>query len=199
MTDDNGTQEETMSLAVQHASPDLAQLADDLVVPEGYRVEIIGGTLVVSPTPSGMHAHILTVLQGDLYDAAPEGHLPYQVVTITLPRTNERYIPDLVVLPRKVVTTYQDFVFPASELLLAVEITSPTNPENDRIRKLRGYALAAVPMYLLIDPLDNSASLFEEPHGGLYQRRTRVPFGGTLTLPDPFGVDIDTSAFIAPE
>ncbi|QVQ55160.1 Uma2 family endonuclease [Spiractinospora alimapuensis] len=183
-------------MAVENPAPDtsLAELADQLRVPEGYRVEIIGGQVVVSPTPLLRHARIVS----RLFRApalAVEGLVPLDMVSIELPDSEERYIPDLVFLPEEV--NDDEWLIPVSEVALAVEVTSPGNPEHDRVRKLRGYARAAVPIYLLIDTGDETVTLFENPRDGAYHRQTRVDMGGTITLPAPFSGELDTKPFVA--
>ena len=42
---------------------DLPTLADNLPLPDGYRTEIIDGSLVVSPTPSYRHARIIRICE----------------------------------------------------------------------------------------------------------------------------------------
>ncbi|GAA3759309.1 hypothetical protein GCM10022402_41580 [Salinactinospora qingdaonensis] len=85
--------------------------------------------------------------------------------------------------------------------MLAVEITSRGNAETDRTEELRGYANAAVPLYLLVDswhPNGAAATLFENSGNGTYQRHTTVPFGKPIALPEPFDLELDTSEFPLP-
>jgi Uma2 family endonuclease len=80
---------------------------------------------------------------------------------------------------------------------LVAEIVSPSNSRNDRVVKLRGYEASGVPIYLLIDPLEESATLFFEPSDGTYQQVRRVPFGTSIALPPPYSGKLDTGAFIS--
>ncbi|WP_158562855.1 Uma2 family endonuclease [Marinitenerispora sediminis] len=194
MTDDNGTQEEATLLAVRPAALTLAQVADHLDVPKGYRVEIIRGRIVVSPTPVNRHTRIALALYRSLVDVAPSHLASYVTVTFDMPGTDERYIPDLAVVDDAAVPD-DEWLFPASSLVLAAEITSPGNAHDDRVRELHGYAVAAVPFYLLIDTLDETITLFEEPHDGVYRRQMKVRIGDDLHLPEPFDVTIDTTSF----
>lgn len=185
-----------MAVAVQHPDLTLAELADGFDVPEGYRVEIIGGQIVVSPTPVGRHQRVVSNLFRAFHTICPEGLEAFDFVTIALPGTEERYIPDFVVLPEAVVVD-DEWIFSVSELILAVEITSAGNAGNDRVRKLRGCAAASMPLYLLIDLQKEQVTLFEDPKGGVYHRHTQVDIGGKITLPEPFSAALDTAPFAA--
>jgi Uma2 family endonuclease len=85
-----------------------------------------------------------------------------------------------------------DWIRLAAAATLVVEITSPGNAETDRVRKLRGYAVGDVPLYLLIETGDQTVTLFSDPHDGLYRAHTQVGFGAVLPLPKPFEGGLDT-------
>ncbi|MYV70009.1 Uma2 family endonuclease, partial [Streptomyces sp. SID2131] len=65
---------------------------------------------------------------------------------------------------------------------------------TDRIVKRKRYAEYNAPLYLVIDRQEQSVTLFSEPGKLGY---TRVdgphPFGATITLPEPFALDLDTT------
>lgn len=168
---------------------------DHMEVPEGYRVEIIEGEIVVSPTPQGPHIKNTTLLQLSLAAAAPSGTDVVQMASIALPETGQRYIPDLLVLPDAILNE-PEWLFPGSAALLVVEVTSPHNARTDRVKKLRGYARSHVPAYLLVDREPRTTTLFTEPENGAYRRDVKVPFGEKLPLPEPFSGEIDTSEFV---
>ncbi|GCD98869.1 hypothetical protein EHYA_06580 [Embleya hyalina] len=103
-------------------------------------------------------------------------------------------VPDLVVMAREDVATPT----PAHRILLVAEITSPSNASTHRIDKSRAYAHGPIPLYLLVDRWDKdgpAATLYSEPDGKVYQRVQRVDFGGAVVIPDPFGIELDTSGF----
>lgn len=180
--------------ASDYSADALADAAEHIDVPDGYRVEIIEGNIVVSPTPLGPHALIVSRLHRILRPCLPPDVADVEMVTIELPQTGQRYIPDLLVFPEDTLNT-EEWVFSADEALLAVEVTSPHNAETDRVKKLRGYAIADVPAYLLVDRGERLVTLFTEPAGGVYRRHVQVPFGEKVELPDPFTGPIDTTTF----
>src|SRR5690625_3862033 len=148
-----------MAMPVPAAEHDLAAVADHLEPPEGYRVEIIEGKLVVSPTPVGPHIKIASHLQYALRNVLPLELEIAQTATLVIPHTGERYVPDLVVLPEALLDEHI-WKFPATDAVLTVEITSPGNAETDRVKKPRGYAVGEVPAYLLIDTEHGQWTLF---------------------------------------
>jgi Uma2 family endonuclease len=82
-----------------------------------------------------------------------------------------------------------------SPTLLVGEVTSGSTAENDRGPKLRGYAQAGIPRYLLIDRERGHVVVHTEPPGQRYARRTEVELGKTVALPYPFEFELDTSQF----
>lgn len=87
---------------------------------------------------------------------------------------------------------------PAEEARLVVEITSQANANHDRIGKVHGYAKAGVELFLLLDPWHSgrpTATLYGEPDSGTYRVLDTVEYGEKLTLPQPFGLDLDTGIF----
>ncbi|MFF4589155.1 Uma2 family endonuclease [Streptomyces sp. NPDC001388] len=78
--------------------------------------------------------------------------------------------------------------------LMAVEITSHDRDtdQRDRIDTPLGYAVAEIPVYLLIDRDNNTVVVHSEPKGGRHQQCDSYPWGGTVPLPAPVGVTLDT-------
>ncbi|MYV55047.1 Uma2 family endonuclease [Streptomyces sp. SID3212] len=191
------------ALAVEPDAPhgqgwdELVRIWEGTDAPEGCKVEIIEGIITVSPGPSKDHNHTAELLQSSLYPVIPDGCGIYQTLGIAVPAGSGLYIPDLVVIPRRLVLG-SDNLAQGDEALMVVEVTSRWNANHDRIAKVRGYAKAAVPLYLLLDPWHSgrpTATLYGEPEGGTYRVLASVQYGDKLTLPEPFGVDIDTGDF----
>ncbi|MDA8369315.1 MAG: Uma2 family endonuclease [Nocardiopsaceae bacterium] len=164
----------------------LQHMADELEVPEGFRVEILGEELVVSPAPLGPHAYLVALVRDALAPLLPRGAVSVENVSLEVTATGERYIPDLLVYPARGLRQEGRWLFPAEDAFLVVEVTSPSNAANDRVRKLRGYARAHVPLYLLVEPEEESATLFCDPVDGAYRAHSTVPYGAALALPSPF-------------
>ncbi|MFG2891855.1 Uma2 family endonuclease [Streptomyces sp. NPDC048248] len=167
--------------------------------PEGSKVEIIDGTIVVTPPPAATHNRIAEQVQRRLYTVLPDEWGVYQTLGAAHPSRGRLYIPDLVVIPYGVVAQLEgsdSAPLPAAELV--VEVTSPSNASYDRINKAAAYAQAGVPLYLLIDrfaPAGPTVTLYGEPKDEVYQELQRLKFGEDVHLPAPFGLTLDTSGF----
>jgi hypothetical protein len=79
---------------------------------------------------------------------------------------------------------------PGDRLPLVAEVVSPGSATDDRVTKKRIYALGQVPLYLLVDV--DTVTLFSDPDGGSYRSQATVTIGEKLTLPEPFGIELDT-------
>ena len=51
-------------------------------------------------------------------------------------------------------------------------------------------------MSILVDRDTREVTVHSEPDGGVYQKRVIVPFGKTVTLPDPVGIELDTQRLL---
>ncbi|GAA3728586.1 Uma2 family endonuclease [Salinactinospora qingdaonensis] len=180
------------------AAPDelehLAASAEAIEVPKGFRVEIIEGKILVSPTPTGLHALLVMDVHDQIRAVAPSDLGSVDHVSLSLASTSQRYVPDLVVCQRSLLDS-EEWLFPAAEALLVMEVTSPRNAEIDREIKPLGYASEGVEHYLLIDRQKRLVTLSSGPENHTYQFQTTVPFGKPLALPEPFAVELDTTRF----
>jgi Uma2 family endonuclease len=179
--------------------PDVLRMWHELDVPEGWRPEISPEGIVMTPPPSGLHNLIGAVVNRALV-AATGDHLEiFQTLGVAVPSIGGIFIPDLCVVARHQVPPGSDPVA-AEHVVLAVEITSPSNARHDRKRKKWAYAHGPVAHYLLIDAFDEdgpSISLFSNPVDGAYRDAIRTAFGQTVKLPPPLELELDTSTFPA--
>jgi hypothetical protein len=77
---------------------------------------------------------------------------------------------------------------------LFVEVTSSSTRRIDLEEKVYEYAVAGVPVYLIVDRKTHEIVVYAEPRGGLWRHAPGpVPIGGTIKLPDPVGVTVDTA------
>ncbi|MFE7456254.1 Uma2 family endonuclease [Streptomyces sp. NPDC057554] len=176
---------------------DLVRIWEETDAPEGCKVEIIEEIVTVAPPPSKDHSTTAALLQRSLYTVIPEDWGIYQVLGVALPGQGGIYVPDLVVMPRSAVSG-PGYHVPAAEARLVVEITSRANANHDRVSKVNGYAKAGVELFLLLDPWHSgrpTATLYGEPEGGTYRVLETVEYGGKISLPEPFALDLDTGVF----
>ena len=125
---------------------DLGGMPDD-----GYRREIIGGSLVVTPAPSGGHQRV-TLNLAALLRASEAGGTMAMVAPFDWRLPDGGSVqPDVMVIRR------EDFdpagPLPATAVpVLVVEVLSPSNPAQDRMLKRDLYERLGVPAYWIVDP-----------------------------------------------
>ncbi|SOE11600.1 Putative restriction endonuclease [Streptomyces sp. 2323.1] len=178
----------------------LVRIWEDTEAPEGCMVEIIDGVITVAPPRDTLQNVIVCTLQRPLYSVMPDDWGAYQKLGLALPARRGIYVPHLVVAPEAALSV-AGYVTPAAAAELVVEITSVTNAVHARTQKRAGYACAGVPLYLLVDkwaPGGPILTLYGEPEGETYRRRSTMKFGEPAHLPDPFGVTIGTDDFLSP-
>jgi Uma2 family endonuclease len=178
----------------------------ELDLPDGWRAEIIEGGLFLVAPPTVEHAHIVSLIQRELYreflrdgGGLSEASV-HQTLDVRVPLRTGVYIPDLVVLPYSAMEYEPEAMM--SDALLVVEVTSRSTADRDRRPKLWGYAHAGIPLYLLVDRWDpetdrGEVTLFSGPENGVYTSATKVPFGKEIHLPAPFDLTLDTGGFPA--
>jgi Uma2 family endonuclease len=163
--------------------------------PDGFRVEISEGALRMYGLPAGRHGKIVAIINRVLVSAVPEELTVFQLVGVLITALEKLYIPDLVVAALDALD--DESLLDPAEVLLAVEVTSPSNAHIDRQEKLTAYGRAGVLTYLLVDRVGNNpaVTLYTDPVDGEYRHILRVPFGESINVPLPFDVDLDTSQF----
>ncbi|WP_282202095.1 Uma2 family endonuclease [Kitasatospora fiedleri] len=160
-------------------------------LPEGFKVELSGDTLVMTVGASGIHQRNLLVVRRQFDAHAPLELLPSENTDLVSPDAGKSRNPDLTYLPGEALETSENQV--SAELAaIAVELVSPSNPENDWVGKVRDYPLMGIPLYLLVDARQRTVTLFSRPDGTRYHRREDIEFGETLSIPEPFGFDLVT-------
>jgi Uma2 family endonuclease len=188
--------------------PSRATVADLLAIPEDERFhEIVGGELTRKAMPSGPHGRAQRALGGrvgEAYDARPGGKRPggWWIVTeveIEL-EPSEVYRPDVLGWRRERLPQLPETSPIGVRPDWVCEVLSPSNARNDRVKKMRVYHRAGVPHYWLVDPREETLSVFRwTPDGYLLaltvERGDRVraePFDAVdLSVEALFGEDED--------
>lgn len=191
------------------------ELDDYVDAPEGSRVEIIGGKVVVSPPPILSHGGPLRFITRAFERAASaDPGFPWavqQVAGVRLVGLSDGYIPDLVVTTEEILLAGERARLPeltSDEIEMAVEVTSKGGAGGDRPprfpsrekNKWTGYAKAEVPYYLLVDcaPKVAKTTLYCIPDRATsaYLHQESWDFGATINLPEPFNIEIDTTHWV---
>lgn len=168
---------------------DLAELPEDV---DWRRFEIVDGVLIVSPQPITRHDLVVMELGVALRPVIPVGFRVIGSAGIEMGRSYR--VPDVTVLAESVFRTHQYAVSP-QDVLLAVEIESPSSITTDRITKPAQYAAAAIPYFWRVEtaPLRLVAYRLVD---GVY---VELGSWGTIAhIRDPFELDIDLSELLPP-
>jgi Uma2 family endonuclease len=166
----------------------------DNALPEGFTAELIGGRLIVAPAPDGDHDEDVIYVARQIHARLPEVQL-YQERGLAVDTYRDgRARADGVVAPLRYFRGQKSWA-DASGVLLVVEVTSgaEADAEIDRVEKRDAYAASSIPVYLLIDRHRGEAVVHWGPANGRYTHRASAVFGEKLSLPEPFGFELDTS------
>jgi Uma2 family endonuclease len=129
-------------------TPDLVRALPD----DGRRHELAHGELLVTPAPEKRHQRILKRLLVELERWLEQ----YPVGEVFTSPADLTHGPDILLQPDLFVLSPAAAATPGwnelSDLLLAIEILSPSTARNDRFPKRRAYQEAGVPLYWLVDP-----------------------------------------------
>ncbi len=145
-----------------------ATIADLLAIPAEKRFhEIIDGALVPKAAPSGEHGDAQSALVSKLkgpFQRRPSGKSPggwwiYTEVEIQL-APDQVYRPDIVGWRRERVPERPRGTPIAVRPDWICEVLSPSNPGTDRVKKLNRYHQFGVPHYWLVDPIEETLSVF---------------------------------------
>ena len=172
-------------------------LADLLDLPEdGRRYEILDGSLLVSPPPAPRHQRAARRLVDALDDClgGRAGALEALEATgIELVRgpTGRVLVPDVLVARAAAVSAAEAVLHPG-DVLLVVEVVSPSSRSADRFVKPRLYAEAGIPAYWRME-LDPPSLTVYRLRVGEYAEEASARAGQTLR------VDRPASCAIAPE
>lgn len=159
----------------------------------GYRVEIIGGQIIVSPPPDGPHAEVLTDLMLPFVASGLHGteSKVLQGVGPWLPTGTEDYaIPDLLVVDADYRDHYvENNCYDPVCFRLVLEVTS-SNYRTDLRDKVKAYAAAKIPVYVIIDRKHQRLHVLTNPTGDDYESHRPHSPGEVVTLPKSIGAEV---------
>lgn len=171
----------------------LFELLERMPVPEGFKAEIVEGTVHMSPQRDA-HWEIIAAVYDELRSRYPRNRLKSDV-RLDFPGEKNGFAPDMLVLKadaRKGSNgrwRYQDVEFVA-------EVISRGTAPNDYGPKRVAYAEAEVPVYLIVDPYTAACQLFTHPKKGEYQSQLTAKFGEVIDMTDTIvGLSLPTEDF----
>jgi Uma2 family endonuclease len=169
---------------------------DDLPDEVARRCEIIDGSLHVSPGPTPAHQWIASRLTRLLSDAAPPGYDAVESLHVDFGR--DVIEPDVLVLSDRVFTINSTPIV-AADVLLAVEIVSPSSRRMDRLVKPAILADGAVAAYWRIEqPGPDLFVVVHELEGKTYREVTTVRAGEDVEVTVPFPVRLRPADWFGP-
>ncbi|WP_254396016.1 Uma2 family endonuclease [Streptomyces sp. AC512_CC834] len=162
--------------------------------PEGLKVELLRGEIVMMASPDLVHNRIVTSLMDQISNRRWE-RLQTQDVDVVDEASEP--VPDLVVLEVGVGPD-SGRLLPSQMITLVVEVVSKTSVIRDYTVKRSIYAAGKIPAYLVVDPIMAHCVLFTLPAGdgddADYQAQLTAKFGDPLPL-EMLGLELDTSDF----
>lgn len=165
------------------------------IAPENVKVEFSGEVVIMQAAPSAVHQRNLDKIARQFAVSIPVDCFASQNTGLASPASGKSRTPDLTVLPEDAPEGPNNEV-PAELALIAVEVVSPSNPENDWVGKVRDYPLMGVPLYLIIDPGKKTVTLFSELENGRYRQREDAEYGETVHIPAPFDFILETGSLL---
>ncbi|WP_406476447.1 Uma2 family endonuclease [Streptomyces sp. NBC_01615] len=166
---------------------------EKMPIPEGTKVEIVGGNIFMSPQRQH-HWEIIA----DIYEqlrAKYARKLLASDVRIDFPGHLNGFACDVAAMTDRSVKDskgrwrYQDVEFVA-------EVISKDTAANDYGPKKLAYAVADVPVYLIADPYQGRCHIFTHPKDGDYATETKIAFGDAVDLTDTVvGLTLKTDEF----
>ncbi|GCD34888.1 hypothetical protein OEIGOIKO_02628 [Streptomyces chrestomyceticus JCM 4735] len=166
---------------------------EQMPVPEGWKAEIVEGAVVMSPQRDN-HWDIILGIVEQLRTKYPRKRIKSDV-RFDFPGGLNGFACDVVALrdgaekDDKGRWRYQDVEFVA-------EVISRGTSHNDYGPKLDAYAVAEVPVYLIVDPYSGRWHRYALPKDGKYQDYLTLDFGAPVDLTGTaVGLTLETSDF----
>jgi Uma2 family endonuclease len=152
-------------------------LDEYLALPENTRCEIVDGGPRPMVRPNKVHREVQSLLAHALEGAGPPelAVAEEEVVTISASPAHAR-ISDVMVLPRRNHTA-------AADVLLVVEVVSPSTQTADRYEKPGDHARAGIPAFWRIELEPAIVGWTHRPLEGVYHDQGRFGLGERLEDP----------------
>ncbi|MFF2142001.1 Uma2 family endonuclease [Kitasatospora sp. NPDC058190] len=160
-------------------------------VPEGFRAEIIEGTITLSPTGGTRHFTVNRRLGRALHDyLSGTGYGPAQDGNVIADL--KVFIPDVFLAPDDVdeIEHPEGVGVLASGVPMVVETVSPGAEarKRDHVLKRRAYAAAGIPVYVIIDDYDEGGMVTiltgPDRERRTYEYSARIPYGKEAVIPE---------------
>ncbi|MFJ6606784.1 Uma2 family endonuclease [Streptomyces lydicus] len=161
----------------------MTELFENLEVPEGIKIELLRGEIVMMAGPDLVHNRIVRSVALQVPSDRWEWLMTQDIDILS---EHSEPVPDLVVLEHGAGPD-SGRLLPSAAVTMLVEVVSRTSVQRDYLLKRSIYAAGRVPVYLIIDPVMGQCVLLTEPAGSgdeadyAVQRITK--FGDPVPLP----------------
>ncbi|MFJ9733107.1 Uma2 family endonuclease [Streptomyces sp. NPDC101171] len=166
---------------------------EKMPVPEGYKVEIVEGTVFMSPQRDTLWEIILDFVE-QLRAKYPRKRVKSDV-RIDYPGHLNGFATDVTVMAEGAART-EDGRWDCGDVEFVAEVVSRGTAANDYGPKKAAYAEAGVPVYVIADPYRGECHVLTHPKDGRYALEVKADFGEELDLTGtPVGLVLKTGEF----
>jgi Uma2 family endonuclease len=163
---------------------------------DGYRYEIVDGSLLVPPPPAIPHFRVTARLHHLLAAQAPDSLVVGENAGISLTADRRNYrIPDITVVHADSTEGDED-VFVPTDVVLAVEVVSPGSGGDDQVMKRYRYGKAGIPHYWIVDQKQRTLTVLRHDGAEGYDEVAVVGPGETWQTEEPFPLKLDPADFV---
>ncbi|MFE7271313.1 Uma2 family endonuclease [Streptomyces sp. NPDC057623] len=161
--------------------------------PEGYKVEIVEGTIFMSPQRD-THWEIIADIYEQLRTKYPRKRVKSDV-RIDYPGHLNGFASD-VTLVAEDAEKAPSGLWRCQDVVFVAEVISKSTAANDYGPKKAAFAIAEIPVYLVADPYQGKCHLYTQPKDGEYITETSVTFGGDVDMTTTLlGLTLKTDEF----
>ncbi|MFF3692238.1 Uma2 family endonuclease [Streptomyces sp. NPDC002221] len=160
----------------------------------GHRVEVLKGSIIVTPPPDGPHQEALAELiflfrRAGGKEADLKGVPGIGLWLGTGP--DDFAEPDWAIVD----ADYKDALvrrncYAPNVFRLVLEVTS-SNWATDLVAKVEAYAEARIPVYVVADRKHGKVLVFTDPVGDTYRTRSEYERGAKVVVPESVGVSLE--------
>ncbi|NNN36971.1 Uma2 family endonuclease [Streptomyces sp. S3(2020)] len=152
---------------------------EKMPAPEGYKVEIVEGTVYMSPQRD-THWEIILDIVEQLRTKYSRKRVKSDV-RIDYPGHLNGFATDVTVMKEGAAKTEKGH-WRHEDVEFVAEVISKGTAANDYGPKKTAYAVAEVPVYVVADPYQGRCHIYTDPKGSDYEIETTVSFGKDLDL-----------------
>jgi Uma2 family endonuclease len=159
---------------------------------DGFKVEIVGGNIVMYPLRPH-HGRTIRLVWNTLAEQLPAEWDPVSDVSFVFDDKTE-LCPDLAVIPLSE-SDKNLSKYPCELIEVAIEVVSPSSVDRAYKDKVLAYAGRGIPVYLVFDPYAAQCVAMWEPIGDDYASRVTIHYGSSVQVTTPVGdLAIDTAS-----